>query len=425
MIFLLTPRNAWGQSPKTPQVNMTQLHMTSEMNGWAFVETPDPFDTHPSFIGENEHNGMLGYVMLTRDGGLTWRDVSPPTPIRENRLALCGCTDNGIAGTIFLDDQHAIVLTQDARVPGNQITWGLHLWRTADAGQSWAPADESLVQTWFIDAVFTDNKHGWIITSSIENTAPLFLYQTTDGGVSWVLRGLHSDVAGPIISPKTPGGKTYYGGMASDKPGTLWVAWTNADTTDTNLLRTRDGGRTWAPVTLPSDTPVGKYPQACASYDLHLDPPHTIGFTSDCSAVEALPSPRIVLIRTRDDGKTWQTFSLPNNLYPYWRYYSEQVPVTLWMMGCAPGSTGPCDNPANATRLYRSMDGGKTWEMRAPLPDGLHIIEGPLSIHIGLDFITARTGWAWVPSSELLRTSDGGQTWTRFQPKFNLTLPLF
>ena len=71
------------------------------------------------------------------------------------------------------------------------------------------------------------------------------------------------------------------------------------------------------------------------------------------------------------------------------------------------------DQGNSSTILYTTKDGGQTWQSRAPLQfQGI------------VDFTDAYNGWNWQwkasTMKELYHTSDGGKTWTGIEPDQNL-----
>ncbi len=55
--------------------------------------------------------------------------------------------------------------------------------------------------------------------------------------------------------------------------------------------------------------------------------------------------------------------------------------------------------------LFRTIDGGETWQPIKTLPDGV----------LSLSFIDLNQGWA-IYGSFLLKTTDGGKSWEQMLP---------
>jgi photosystem II stability/assembly factor-like uncharacterized protein len=103
------------------------------------------------------------------------------------------------------------------------------------------------------------------------------------------------------------------------------------------------------------------------------------------------------LVRTTDAGKHWRKVKTPA------RYIGSSAfvgPNAAWIAGTAL-------HPPRLDPVYRTLDGGRTWQRLAKLPDGCT-----------LDFVDLRRGWcAWIAAAlgssgvRLYRTADGGSAW--------------
>jgi photosystem II stability/assembly factor-like uncharacterized protein len=139
------------------------------------------------------------------------------------------------------------------------------------------------------------------------------LFKTTNGGESW-------DVISPDLTRETPGVPASLGTMAAkDKTNPRGVIYSIGPSfksvntiwvgTDDGLIHlTRDGGKTWQNVTPPDLTPWSKVTQIVAS---HFDDNSAYASVSRFRLDELTP----LIYRTHDGGKTWQKISngLPDN----------------------------------------------------------------------------------------------------------------
>lgn len=151
------------------------------------------------------------------------------------------------------------------------------------------------------------------------------------------------------------------------------------------LVRTRDGGLTWQPISLPG-YPDGPF------YAVHFVDTQ-VGFVSGNSADGSRD-----IFRTADGGETWNRvdgFPLGGS----W-YYIDFVDANTGFMGC---------NGA----LVRTTDRGLSWPIMSGYPD--------CPVIYGMDFRDATTGMVGghhIPSnrSGLWKTTDGGRAWTLKHP---------
>ena len=145
-----------------------------------------------------------------------------------------------------------------------------------------------------------------------------------------------------------------------------------------SVLKTADGGLTWTSQKLP-------VPLYCQSVDF-IDPLHgwVLGNSRNGS--------RRIILRTTDGGRHWAV--VYNGTYEI-----QDMDFATAKVGLIGGVDGT---------MRRTTDGGVTWK-RAVLPAGL----GPYQVHMA----TSTAGFALAQPladgvSTILRTADGGRTWT-------------
>jgi photosystem II stability/assembly factor-like uncharacterized protein len=149
--------------------------------------------------------GERGHVLVSSDGGRSWRQV--PAPTRATLTAVHLQAD----GQAFAVGHDAVVL------------------RSRDAGESWervyeSPEDERpLLDVWFADA-----RHGLAAAAYGE------LLATEDGGDSWTRRALRD------------GDDFHLNQLSRAKDGALYVAAEAG-----RLYRSDDGGGTWTALASP------------------------------------------------------------------------------------------------------------------------------------------------------------------------------
>ena len=345
----------------------------------------------------------------TTDGGTHWRVVAPPsTPYRTS-----GGED------FFLDATHA----WEVQTAGSPTACYDHVvtFRTTDGGSSWQPGPAIPVQVVAgrTDAIspsidFIDAQIGWLLVewgpNGMMGPAPTVgaLYRTTDGGNHWKL-------VMPNGPPSLPSGCSL-GGMAwaSTTTGWLTISCSHAQAESAlAMLASRDGGTTWELQRLPLASLVGH----CSCL---VDPP--VFFDQRQGILHVWGQGRAVLLVTSDGGETWSPRALPGAVQGR-SIVSFIDPLTGWAVewSTKPATKNGVTGTALASpQLYRTEDGGKTWNL---VPTNLFVGPANSGIEIVL-FVDGNTGFAsrvnqgatsggtWNYGFDLLRTADGGRTWT-------------
>ena len=233
------------------------------------------------------------------------------------------------------------------------------LWAACFSGVAAAAVDYGSVS-------FVNQSTGWIagIDDQSYNTE---VWRTTDGGLSW----------------------TKVGSSIAAGAGVDWVAfvsptagvWGNG-----SVVRTMDGGDTWLPTVVTSSGIFNEASFATASRGW-------AGYSNGTSESGGGVSV------TKDGGATW----------------------TRQLNRPGPDGSGGFSRVSAATKLrcyvlkwgrnggvYATTNAGSAWTRHA-----LPAIRGSFKFYWDLDFPAARTGWAVGDSGRIVKTTDGGQTWTK------------
>jgi photosystem II stability/assembly factor-like uncharacterized protein len=174
------------------------------------------------------------------------------------------------------------------------------------------------------------------------------------------------------------------------------------------IVHTADGGGTWSSQTRPTSQPL------LAVKFIDADQGWAVGGRPD-DRPEATHQPTYVLLHTDDGGATWV-----NVMEGKGRVYFDVDFIDQddgWIVGqvreqidALHGRTVAC--------VLRTSDGGHTWS--EPLSGVSGLAGGSVSALRAVDFGTAELGWTVGSLGQgsarrgvLLRTGDGGQTWTR------------
>jgi photosystem II stability/assembly factor-like uncharacterized protein len=164
------------------------------------------------------------------------------------------------------------------------------------------------------------------------------------------------------------------------------------------LFHSTDGGRSWRTLIDPFQGDL----QSCSKTGIVFADPQLGWITGDCHAV----APGVFLYRTEDGGSTWNTQEIPA---------PAGAPVDLFnqpYIGCGtydPIFVAPnniilnlrCDNFESSTTdyyAYRTTDGGEIWSVDSFPGDSLL-------------FINSEVGWGL--GRDIYQTTDGGQTWNK------------
>lgn len=234
------------------------------------------------------------------------------------------------------------------------------VWKSEDGGTTFKPVfDKNPVQS--IGAVTLDPSNArtvWVGTgeSWTRNSVSVGdgVYKSTDGGETWSNMGLkNSERISRILVDPRDGNVVHV-----CAPGKLW-----SDSADRGVYRTTDGGKTWAH-SLPG-----------------------INLSTGCSSISRDPrNPDVLFAGMWDFRRKGWTFRS--------------------------GGNGP--EAQSGSGLFRSEDGGKTWtELRAgenglpPKPYGrIEVVFAPSNGKIVYSFLEG-------VDSALFRSEDGGKTWEK------------
>jgi hypothetical protein len=332
------------------------------------------------YAGFGDGDGDVGWavtdrrLVLTDDGGATWRTAGPPIDYASGAPK----------GASFFDADHGWLVSEDS------FTSSLSLWRTADGGASWtrsmlpavpnSPETMGDARTFWIDAT-----HAVIdVEGGMPNGFIDGLLFTADAGRTWTE---------PTMRSVTQGADGITGLPSFLDPQIGWLA---GGAPGTRLWATRDGGATWnlQPLAVPAGylDDQGSFWGAPTFFNRN-DGVAARTFDNNQSTV-------LVIYRTSDGGRTWQPVrnAAPDSASSW--SFPSQAEWILW-------------DPYHTT-MWRSTDQGTSWTRGSTtgLPgDAAPVMTDDLH------------GWAIsinTGASGLYVTGDGGRTWTAIDP---LTAP--
>ncbi len=318
-----------------------------------------------------------GGVWKTSDGGMKWEPISDAVPVASI----------GAIAVAPADPNVVYFGTGDVSEVGGSVNAGNGVYKSTDAGRTWAHV--GLDHTWHTGALWIDPRNpDVVVVAALGHTwakdAERGVFKTADGGKSWK-KTLYIDeetgvvdVAFDSTNPRV-GFATVWGHYVA--PGnTLGVL---NGTGHGAIYKTTDEGDTWTRVDghgLPTDR-VGRIGVAVGQ-----------GGQRVFAIVSAQPGNG--LYRSDDGGATWTRITkdprIQGNGYMGKVYLDPHDADIVFMM---------------QTSMYKSIDGGKTFESfkGAPGGDDNHVL--------WID--PTNSSWMIMGSDQGgVVTIDGGKTWS-------------
>ncbi|MFF7728715.1 WD40/YVTN/BNR-like repeat-containing protein [Streptomyces sp. NPDC008001] len=261
--------------------------------------------------------GTKGTVLLTRDGGRSWRNVSPP----------------GAGALEFRDVEafgarRAVVLAIGEGEASRVL-------RTDDGGTTWTETFRNTDPKAFYDCLtFFDARHGIALGDPVDGRFRIL--STGDGGRSWrLLPAAGMPAALPGEAAFAASGQCVVSSGTRD----AWIATGGGATS--RILHSADRGRTWS----VAGTPVPAGDPARGVFGLAFrDRAHGLAVGGDYRAGQ--PSGRAAAV-SGDGGATWTAAARPPGAYrsgAAWLPHSRTTALAV----------GPAGSDV-------TTDGGRTW----------------------------------------------------------------
>ncbi len=294
-------------------------------------------------------------------------------------------------------------VTSVAGVSGDPNTYyfgtpGGGVWKTSNAGQVWNPIfdKERVASIGALTVAPSDSRVVYVGTG--EQTRGHGLYRSSDSGVTWKNVGLEDVlfIQQIIVDPRNPDVVVVAGNSLG--MGLLWQPlprW--ARTANRGVFKTSDGGKSWKKV-FNDDATLGVV-------DMNSDPgdPRTLYAVTYRAAsgegankVEATSE----IIKSTDEGSTWaplKSSGLPEKA-------RKRMGVAV-----VPGTNGKRLYAILAQGFYRSDDGGANWYQSTQDPR----VKG--SAYFSRVFPDPnRPDILYVAQTSLYRSTDGGKTFDAY-----------
>lgn len=270
---------------------------------------------------------------------------------------------------------------------GVLVVLGPHalIYQTSDGGATWShrAVTEGTGDVWSAD--FVDADHGWLLAQ--DPTVGEELLRTTDGGTTW------AGLGEPVLAQDWA-----YSVAFADAS----VGWLYSQSAGPYAYKSVDGGTSWLRMPLPAP-PGGWTPAVTAPASgekFFVAPRPTMGLGVMTTVIGAapttgtLPDGRVVLGYPPLRVSTFEGLGYVSYIYaavsPY-RYSSIEYV-----------DPGPLVNrePTDQFQLS-SVDGGRSWKTILPP-----------STYGAIGFVDARNWW-WIGSGAGSTSSDAGGNWTR------------
>ena len=236
------------------------------------------------------------------------------------------------------------------------------VWKSSNGGTTFKPVfDKEAAQS--IGAITIDPQapktiwagpgEAWTRNSTSIGTG---IYKSTDGGDSWTNMGLQNSerIAKIIVDPKNS--STVYACV----PGKLW-----SDSEDRGVYKTTDGGKSWSKILKGANLSTG-----CSMISMNPQDPNVIfagmwdfrrkGWTFRSGGENPTAPSGSGFFQTTDGGSTWNELDEKS---------AKGLPAKPWgrvAVTIAPAKPNVVYAMIESTlsALFRSEDGGKTWEER-------------------------------------------------------------
>jgi uncharacterized protein (TIGR03437 family) len=276
------------------------------------------------------------------------------------------------------------------------------LWKTTDCGQTWFPLSDSgpLVQ---IQSISLDP----VVSNTLYILDAGVIYESSDGGATWT-------ELSPVIADTTQGCSGDAFAIHPSISGTWLIAEYCTKSKTSSIYRSADGGTTWTQVlTMNGEITDLQFNAAYAGYA------YACGFQTSGTGPES--SGTVSFVISSDTGNTWTSAigsgstSPPSTLTGLFFVALAAAPsapksVYVRTESVSPTVTIPSLGgiPSLAITLFKTTDGGATWSnLNFPIDPQDPRTPSLLAVH------PTNANLVFAGGLYLYRSMDGGSTWQR------------
>jgi photosystem II stability/assembly factor-like uncharacterized protein len=294
-------------------------------------------------------------------------------------------------------------VTAVAGVPGDPNTYyfgtpGGGVWKTVDAGQVWKPIFDKVHVASIGALAVAPSDPRVIYVGTGEQTRGKGLYRSNDGGATWAHVGLEDVlfIQAIVVDPHDPNIVVVAGNSVG--MGILWLPlprW--AKSANRGIFKTTDGGKTWKKVFTDD--------QSLGIVDMCSDPGapgklYAVVYRPPAGSGPSRAEATSEIVRSTDEGSTWQLLrskGLPEKA-------RKRMGIAV-----APGNGGRRLYAILDQGFFRSDDGGATWQQSTKDP---RVVGSGYFSRVFAD--PNHPDVLYVAQTSLYRSTDGGKTFEAY-----------